>query len=107
MRWYLRDDGNESNELVDDPSENDVDMDKDTLGLATNMTLGNIRKSYAPTLYALVPPLNEHLEDNSWRTWACDITYTKEKEFEKGMMFDSKESLLEVVRVYHIHRNVE
>ena len=37
---------------------------------------------------------------------ACDTTYTEE-ELEKGMMFDSKEALLEAIRVYHIRRNVE
>ncbi|XP_057515415.1 uncharacterized protein LOC130796968 [Amaranthus tricolor] len=99
------DDGNESNELVDDPSEDDVDVDEDAL--ATDMTLGNNPTIIAPTPYALVLPLDEHVEENSWRTWACDTTYTEEGEFEKGMMFDSMESLLEAIRVYHIRRNVD
>ncbi|XP_057526212.1 uncharacterized protein LOC130805456 [Amaranthus tricolor] len=99
------DDGNESNELIDDPSEDDVDVDEDAL--ANDMTLGNIPTIIPPTPYALCPPLNEYAEDSSWRTWACDTTYTEQGEFEKGMMFDNKESLLEAIRVYHIGRNVE
>ena len=100
--WY---DGNESNELIDDPSEDDVDVDKDAL--ANDMTLGNIPTIVAPTPYALCPPLDEYEEDNSLRTWACDTTYTEEGELEKGMMFDSKKALLEAIRVYDIRRNVE
>ena len=57
------DDGNESNELVDDPSEDDVDMDEDAL--ANDMTLGNISKIVAPTPYVLCPHLDEYVEDNS------------------------------------------
>ena len=95
----------DGNELVDDPSEDDVDVDEDAL--ATDMTLGNNPTIIAPTPYALVLPLDEHVEENSWRTWACDTTYTEEGEFEKGMMFDSMESLLEAIRVYHIRRNVD
>ena len=96
------DDGFESNELDDDPSEDDVDVDEDAL--ATDMTLGNI---VPPTPYAKCPSVDEHEEDNSWRTWACDTTYTEEGELEKGMRFDNKEALLEAIRVYHIRRNVE
>ena len=46
-----RDDGNESNELVDDPSENnvDVDVDVDEDALATNTILENIPIIVAPT----------------------------------------------------------
>ena len=57
------DDGNESNELDDDPSEDDVDVDEDAL--ANDMTLGNIPTIVAPTPYALCPPLDEYVEDNS------------------------------------------
>ena len=71
------------------------------------MTLGNIPTIVAPTHYALVPPIDEHVKNNSLRSWACDTTYTKERQFEKGMMFDKKEALLKAVRVYHIRRNVE
>ena len=99
------DDGNESNELIDDPYEDDVDVDKDAL--ANDMTLGNIPIIVAPTPYALCPPLDQYEEDNSWRTWACDTTYTEKGELEKGMMFDSKDALLEAIRVYHICRNME
>ena len=99
------DDGNESNELIDDPSEDDVDVDKDAL--ANDMTLGNIPTIIAPTPYALCPPLDEYMEDNFWRTWACDTIYTEEGELEKGMMFDSKVAVLEAIRAYHICRNVE
>ena len=49
----------------------------------------------------------EYVEENSWKTWVCDTTYTEDEEFEKGMIFDRKEALLEAVRVYHIRRNVE
>ena len=73
------------------------------------MAIGNIPIIFAPITYALVPPLNEHVEDNSWISWACDTTYTKEGDFEKGVIFDNKESLLEAVRVYYIrlfHGNV-
>ncbi|XP_057540844.1 uncharacterized protein LOC130818702 [Amaranthus tricolor] len=56
------DDDNESNELVDDPSEDDVDVDVDEDALANDMTL------------------DEYMEDKSWRTWACDTTYTEEGE---------------------------
>ena len=59
------DDGNESNELVDDPSEDDVDVDVDENALANDMTLGNIPTIVAPTPYALCPPLDEYVEDNS------------------------------------------
>ena len=76
------DDGNESNELIDDPSEDDVDVDEDAL--ANDMTLGNISTIVAPTPYALCPPLDEYGEDNSWRTWACDTAYTEEGEFGEG-----------------------
>ena len=86
------DDGNESNELVDDPSEDDVDVDGDAL--ANDMILGNIPTIVSPTPYALCPPLDEYEEDNSWRTWAYDTTYTEEAELEKVMMFDSKDALL-------------
>ncbi|XP_057539115.1 uncharacterized protein LOC130817428 [Amaranthus tricolor] len=99
------DDGNKSNELIDDPSEDDVDVDEDAL--ANDMTLGNISTIIPPTPYALCPPLDEYEEDNSRKTWACDTTYTEEGELEKGMMFDSKEALLEAIRVYHIRKNVE
>ncbi|XP_057549083.1 uncharacterized protein LOC130827393 [Amaranthus tricolor] len=99
------DDENESNELIDDPSEDDLDVDEDAL--ANDMTLGNIPTIIPPTTYALCPPLDEYEEDNSWRTWACDTIYTEDGELEKGMMFDSKEALLEAIRVYHIRRNVE
>ena len=92
------DDGKESNELVDDASED---------ALANDMTLGNIPTVFAPTPYALCPPLDEYVEDNFWRTWVCDTTHTEDGEFEKGMIFDSKEVLLEAVKVYHIRRNVE
>ena len=47
------------------------------------------RLNWAVTPYALCPPLDDYEEDNSWRTWACDTTYTEEGELEKGMMFDS------------------
>ena len=60
------DDGNESNELIDDPSEDDVDVDEDAL--ANDMTLGNIPTIIPPTPYALCSPLDEYEEDNSWRT---------------------------------------
>ena len=43
----------------------------------------------------------------SWSSWACDTTFTKEYEFQKGQLFYNKESLLEVVRLYHICRNAE
>ena len=43
----------------------------------------------------------------SWSSWACDTTFTKEYEFQKGQLFYNKESLLEVVRLYHIRRNVK
>ena len=59
----LWDDGNESNELVDDPSEDHVDVDEDDLG--NDMTLGNILTIVAPIPYALCPPLDEYVEDNS------------------------------------------
>ena len=95
------DDGNESNELVDDPSEDDVNVDEDAL--ANYTTLSNISTIVAPTPYALCLPLDEYVEDNSWRTWVCNTTYTEDEELEKGMIFDSKEA----VRVYHIRRNVE
>ena len=101
------DDDNESNELVDDPSEDDVDVDVDEDALANDMTLGNIPTIVAPTPYTLCPPLDEYMEDNAWRTWDCDNTYTEDGEIEKGMVFDIKEALLEAVRVYHISRNVE
>ena len=65
--------------------------------MGMDMTLGNVPKIVAFTPYALVPPLDEHVDDNSWRSWACDTTYTEEEEFEMGMMFDNKESLLENV----------
>ncbi|XP_057537246.1 uncharacterized protein LOC130814961 [Amaranthus tricolor] len=71
------------------------------------MTLRNIPTIVAPTPYALVPPLDEHFKDNSWRSWDCDTTYTDEGEFQKGMMFDNKDALLDAVRLYHIRRNVE
>ena len=71
------------------------------------MSLGNLSIIIAPTPYALVPPLDEHVEDNSWRSWACDTTYTDEGEFQKGIMFDNKDVLLNAVRLYHIRRNVE
>ena len=99
------DDSNESNELSDDPSKDDVDVDEDAR--ANDMTLGNIPTIFAPTPYALCPPLDEYEEDNSWRTWACDTTYAEEGELEKVMMFDSKEALLEDTRVHHIRRNAE
>ncbi|XP_057524317.1 uncharacterized protein LOC130804037 [Amaranthus tricolor] len=99
------DDGNECNELIDDPSKDDLDVDEDAL--ATDMTLGNIPIIVPPTPYALCPPLNEYEEDNSWRTWACDTTYTEDGELEKSMTFDSKEALLEAIIVYHIRRNVK
>ena len=95
----------ESNEFVEAPSEDDVGVDEEAL--ANDMTLGNIPTIVAPTPYALVPPLDEHVEDNSWRSWACDTTYTDEGEFQKGMMFDNKDALLDAVRLYHIRRNVE
>ncbi|CAO2841539.1 unnamed protein product [Amaranthus hypochondriacus] len=98
-------DGFESNEIDDDPSEDDVDVDEDAL--ATDMTLGNIPTIVPPTPYAKCPPVDEHEEDNSWRTWACDTTYTEEGELEKGMMFDNKKALLEAIKLYHIRRNVE
>ena len=53
----------DGNELVDDPSEDDVDVDEDAL--ANDMTLGNIPTIVAPTPYALCPPLDEYVEDNS------------------------------------------
>ena len=92
------DDGNESNELIDSPSEDDVDVDEETI--ANDIIV-------PPTPYAQCPPLDEYEEDNSWRTWVCDTTYTEDGELEKGMIFDSKVDLLEAVRVYHIRRNVE
>ena len=51
------DDGNESNELIDDPSEDDVDIDEDVL--ANDMTQGNITTIIPHTPYALCPPLDE------------------------------------------------
>ncbi|XP_057530544.1 uncharacterized protein LOC130808979 [Amaranthus tricolor] len=71
------------------------------------MTLGNIPTIIPSTPYALCPRLNEYAEGSSWRTWACDTTYIEQGDFEKGMMFDNKESLLEAIRVYHIGRNVQ
>ena len=47
------DNDNESNNFVDDPYEDDVDVDEDAL--ATDMTLGNISTIVAPTTYALIP----------------------------------------------------
>ena len=76
------DGGNESNDLVDDPSEDDVDVDEDVL--ANDMILGNIPTIVAPTPYALCPPLDEYEEDSSWRTWTYDTTYTEEGKLEKG-----------------------
>ena len=81
MRLYLGMIINESNDFVDDPSEEDIDVDVYEEALATNMTLGNIPTIIAPTLYALVPPCDEHIEENSWRSWACDTTYTEKGEF--------------------------
>ena len=92
------DDGNESNEIVENPFEDDVDVDEDAL--ANDMTLDNVPTIVAPTPYALCQSLHKYEEDNSWRTWACDTTYTEEEELEKGMMFDSKENLV-VVRFLH------
>ncbi|XP_057544261.1 uncharacterized protein LOC130823603 isoform X1 [Amaranthus tricolor] len=43
------DDGNESNELIDDPSEDDVYVDEDAL--ANDITLGNIPTIIPPTPY--------------------------------------------------------
>ena len=60
------DDGNECNELVDDPSEDDVDVEEDAL--ANDMTLGNLPTIVASTIYALCPPLDEYVEDKSLRT---------------------------------------
>ena len=57
------DDGNESNELVDDPSKDDVDVDEDAL--VNDMTLDNIPTIVAPTLHVLCAPLGEYVEDNS------------------------------------------
>ncbi|XP_057522046.1 uncharacterized protein LOC130802153 [Amaranthus tricolor] len=54
------DDGNESIELIDNPSEDDVDVDEDAL--ANDMTLGNIPTIIPPTPYALCPPLDEYEE---------------------------------------------
>ena len=71
------------------------------------MSLCNIPTIIAPTPYALVPPLDEHVEDNSWRSLDYDTTYTDEGEFQKGMMFNNKDALLDAVRLYHIRRNVE
>ena len=82
-------------------------MGVDEEALTNDMTLGNIPKIVAPSHYALVPPLDEHVEENSWRSWTCDTTYTNEGEFQKGMTFDNKDSLLEAVRLYHIRRKVE
>ena len=90
------DDGNESNELIDNPSEDYVDVDEDAL--ANDMTLNNIPTIIPPIPYALCPTLDEYEEDNSQRTWACDTTYTEEGELEKGMMFNGKEALLEAIR---------
>ena len=81
-----------------------MDVDEDAL---TNMTLGNIPTIVTPTSYALCSPLDAYMEDNSWRTWAYDTTYIEEGDLEKDMMFDSKEALLEAIRVYSISRNVE
>ncbi|XP_057533383.1 uncharacterized protein LOC130811201 [Amaranthus tricolor] len=96
---------NESNEFVDAPSEDDVRENEDALG--NDLNLGNIPTIVPPTPYALVPPLDEHIEDNSWRSWTCETTFTEEGEFQKDQVFDNKESLLEAVRLYHIRRNVE
>jgi hypothetical protein len=87
--------------------EDDVDVDVDEDALANDMTLGNIPTIVAPTPYALCPPLDEYEENNSWRTWACDTTYTEGGAFEMSLMFDSKEALLEAISMYHIRRNVE
>ncbi|XP_057536703.1 uncharacterized protein LOC130814600 [Amaranthus tricolor] len=95
----------ESNEFVEAPSEDDVGVDEEAL--ANDMSLGNIPTIIAPTPYALVPPIDEHVEDNSWRSWDCDTTYTDERKFQKVMMFDNKDALLDAVRLYHIRRNVE
>ena len=84
MSW---DDGNESNEFVEASSEGDVGVDEKAL--AKGMTLDNIPTTVAATPYVLVPPLNEHVEDNSWTSWACDTTYNDEGEFQKGMTFDN------------------
>ena len=84
----------------------DVDVDVDKDALATDITLSNIPTIIAPATYALILPLDEHVVDKSSRTCACDTTYAEEGEYEKGMIFNSKESLLEVVRVYHTRRNV-
>ena len=72
------DDGNESNEFVDDLFEDDVDADVDEDALANDMTLGNIPTIITPTPYALCPPLDQYVEDNSRRTWACDTTYIED-----------------------------
>ena len=41
-------------------------MDEDVV--TNDMTLGNIPTIVAPTPYALCLPLDEYVEDNSWRT---------------------------------------
>ena len=43
-------------------------MDVDEDALATDMTQGNIPTIVVPTPNALVPSLDEHVEENSWRT---------------------------------------
>ena len=71
------DDDNESNDFVDNPFKDDVKVDEDAL--ATNIILCNIPTIVAPTPYALVPPLDhEFVEDNSWRSWACNTTNIEE-----------------------------
>ena len=55
--------GNKSNELVDDCSKDDVDVDEDAL--VDDMNLGNIPTIIAPSPYALCPPLDEYVEDNA------------------------------------------
>lgn len=40
-------------------------MDEDAL--ANGLIIGNIPIVVPPTPYALVPPLDVHLEDNSWK----------------------------------------
>ena len=49
----LWNDGNESNALIDDPSEDDVDVNEDAL--ANDMTLGNIPTIISPTSSQDVP----------------------------------------------------
>ena len=90
---------------MDAPFEDNVDVVVDEDALTNDMTLNNIPTIVSPTPYALVPPLDEHAEDNSFRYLDCNTTFTEEEEFQKGIVFDNKDSLLEFVRLYHIRRN--